>query len=89
MKMNQSENDTLVELIDCDLLRQRFLSVYPVSMWKSNGFFEEKDLLDINCHWLQFEPIKPSSHFMLAIIYVIVFVIGSVSNTIVVYILVT
>lgn len=100
--MNRTENNSLifidvdettttttiqVQASKCQLLRETFVSVYPVSVWKSEGFFDDADLLEINCHWLQFEPTKPSAHFLLAIIYVAVFVVGCVSNTLVVYIL--
>lgn len=89
--MNQSENSNgetiLREKTDCDWLRERFVSLYPISVWKSDGFFDDADLMDINCHWLQFEPTRPSAHFLLAIVYVVVFAIGCVSNMVVVYIL--
>lgn len=88
--MNRTENISRLlidEPLDCQLLREKFASIYPISVWKTNGFFQDVDLLEINCHWLQFEPTKPSSHFLLAIVYVAVFVVGCVSNTLVVYIL--
>lgn len=88
--MNQSENISRLlidDRLDCQLLRERFVRLYPISVWKTEGFFDDADLLEINCHWLQFEPPKPSAHFLLAIIYVGVFVVGCVSNTLVVYIL--
>jgi hypothetical protein len=71
----------------CDLLRKQFVILYPVEVWKANGFFGDIDLMDINCHWLQFKPPSPSAHFMLAVIYAIVFVIGFVSNIGIVFIL--
>lgn len=81
---NQSANQVIAE---CSILREQFVSQYPVEIWKSNGFFQDADLMAINCHWLQFEPTKPLAHFVLAAIYVVVFAIGSVSNVVVIYIL--
>lgn len=80
------KNSTVVN-VECDLKRQKFVSIYPVDLWKSEGFFEDADLFIINCHWLQFEPIKPSIHLTLAILYVVIFAIGSFSNVLVIYIL--
>ena len=73
---------------NCDFLRQRFKSHYPVDLWKSEGFYDDADLLDINCHWLQFDPVKPTAHFTLAFIYIGLFIVGAVSNALVIYTLV-
>jgi len=69
-------------------LLQHFVQVYPVEQWKKEGFFEDDHLLDIDCHWMEFEPTRSSVHFLLAVIYVIVFLIGSLSNTLAIYIIV-
>lgn len=79
--------ETIEGNMGCDQLRKQFVVLYPVEAWKSNGFFDDADLMDINCHWLQFKPARPAAHFMLAIIYAVVFVIGLVSNIAIVYIL--
>ena len=60
--------------------------IYPVEQWKKEGFFEEKDLLDIHCHWMGFEPPRPYVHFLLAVIYLMVFLVGFCSNSLVIYI---
>ena len=80
---NESSNPQL----NCSLLRVRFRTVYPIDKWKSEGYFTDDDLLDIDCYWMQFEPITPAAHFILAILYVIIFIIGCTSNAIVIYIL--
>lgn len=88
--LNQTDvlnRETMDGTLACDLLRKQFVVLYPVDAWKSNGFFDDADLMDINCHWLQFKPARPAAHFMLAIIYAVVFVIGLVSNIAIVYIL--
>ncbi|KAI9549944.1 hypothetical protein GHT06_005214 [Daphnia sinensis] len=88
--LNQTDvinRETLDGTLACDLLRKQFVVLYPVEAWKSNGFFDDTDLMDINCHWLQFKPARPAAHFMLAVIYTVVFVIGLVSNIVIVYIL--
>ncbi len=43
------------------------------------------DLLDIDCHWMTFEPLKPSVHYTLAIIGVLLFLVGFVSNVLVIW----
>ena len=65
---------------------EHFKKVYQVEQWKEEGFFEEGDLLDIACHWMKFEPVRPSVHLLLSIIYAIVFLVGFFSNTIVIYV---
>jgi len=65
---------------------EHFRKVYQVQQWKEEGFFEDGDLLDIACHWMKFEPIRPSVHLLLSIIYTIVFLVGFFSNTIVIYV---
>ena len=85
--MNEGFENSTSASVECDLKRQKFISVYPVDIWKSEGFFEDADVFIINCHWLQFEPIKPSIHLSLAIVYIVIFAIGSFSNVLVIYIL--
>lgn len=64
-----------------------FKEVYPLEQWKKKGFFEEKDLLDIPCHWMGFEPPRSYVHFLLAVVYLIVFLVGFFSNSLVIYIM--
>jgi len=68
-------------------LVQHFKEVYPVEQWKNEGFFVDSDLLDIDCHWMAFEPARPSTHFILTIAYVVVFLLGFCSNTFSIYII--
>ena len=72
-------------LSECSNLVEHFKKVYPVEQWKMEGFFEDGDLLDIACHWLGFDPPRSNLHFLLAIIYVIIFLIGLLSNSLVIY----
>jgi len=81
--MNESSS---VDDGDCPELLLRFKRAYPVNQWKMEGFFEDQHLLDIDCHWMTFEPTRSSVHFLLTIIYVIVFLIGFFSNSLVIYI---
>ncbi len=71
----------------CYHLRQNFNQIYPVKEWKEEGYFEDEDLMDIHCHWLQFEPVRPFVHFSLAILYVIFFIVGFLSNALVIFII--
>ena len=71
----------------CEQLLADFRLQYPIEEWESGGFFTDTDLLDINCHWLQFGPQKYYNHLALAFLYVILFLIGSCSNLTVIYFL--
>ncbi len=73
----------------CDFytLREKFVSLHPVDVWKSDGFFDDADLMEINCHWLQFKPIRRSIHFSLAVLLAVLFSIGFFSNVGAIYIL--
>lgn len=72
-----------------ELVLNHFMEVYPMEQWKAEGFFENEDLLDIPCHWLAFEPTRPSLHYLLAVSYVIVFLVGFCSNAIGIYIIIS
>ncbi len=37
---------------NCSYILQHFTEIYPVNQWKVEGFFEDADLLDIDCHWM-------------------------------------
>jgi hypothetical protein len=58
-----------------------------IERWKLCGFFEDDDLLDINCHWLQFEPVPLVYHLLLVCIFIFILLTGCLSNIIVIYIL--
>ncbi len=70
---------------DCPQLLLNFQKVYPVEQWKAVGFFQDADLLNIDCHWMTFEPLEPSVHYSLAIIGFLIFLVGFFSNTLVIY----
>jgi len=72
----------------CHQLLQNFTEIYPVEKWKIRGFFSDSDLLNINCHWMEFEPFEPFVHFTLAVIFTIVLLAGFFSNAFVIYIIV-
>ena len=85
-------DDHLLLMADCrrgnrSLLIEKFISSYPVDKWKSEGFFTNDDILDINCHWLGFNPVRPVIHFGLAIAYVAFFFVGWTFNALVIYII--
>ncbi len=60
-----------------------------ISRWKEAGLFVEADLDDINCYWLQFEPAPVIYHMVLAVLFLVIFFVGSVSNGIVIFITTT
>ena len=68
----------------CPQLLQNFIIVYPVEQWKAVGFFQDSDVLDIDCHWMTFEPLESSAYFTLTIICVILFFTGFFSNALVI-----
>lgn len=70
-----------------ELIVQHFKEVYPLEQWKMEGFFEDDDVRIIDCHWMGFEPIRPSAHFLLAFIYIVVFLVGFLSNGLVIYVI--
>jgi len=65
---------------------EHFRKVHQVKQWKEEGFFEDGDLLDIACHWMKFEPTRPSVHLLLSIVYTVVFIVGLLSNSVVIYV---
>lgn len=76
-----------LNLSECPELLKHFKELYPVEHWKVEGFFEDDDLLSVSCHWLGFNPPRPSLHFLLAVIYILVFLIGLLSNSLVLYVI--
>ena len=73
---------------ECPQIIEHFKEVYPVEQWKKEGFFEDDDLLDIACHWMKFEPVRPSVHFLLFIVFNTIFVVGFSCNAFSIYIIV-
>lgn len=71
----------------CPQLLLNFTEMYPVEKWKTKGFFDGSALLDINCHWMTFEPLAPSVHLALVVIYTIVLLAVFLSNVLVIYII--
>ena len=72
----------------CHQLLKNFTEIYPVGEWKMKGFFSDSDLMDINCHWMEFEPFQPFVYFTLAVIFIFVLLAGFFSNALVIYIIV-
>lgn len=58
-----------------------------IERWKLCGFFQDDDFLDINCHWLQFEPEPLVNHLVLVCIFIIILLTGCFCNLVTVYIL--
>ena len=89
----QGRSDDLLELMAAcrrgnrSLLIEKFISSYPVDKWKSEGFFTDDYIVDIDCHWLGFNPVRPAIHFGLAVFYILFFFIGFLSNALVIYII--
>ena len=79
-------SDTINVTVEHCKWMDNFTAAYPVDRWEVEGWFDRQhDLLDINCYWMEFAPVRPSVHFGLAILYVIFFVVGFCSNALVIY----
>ena len=84
----QNRRDAMTTDCHTRQLLDNFTAAYPVDRWESEGWFDRhRDLLDINCHWLSFAPVRPSVHFGLAVLYVALCVVGALSNGLVVFII--
>jgi len=83
---NQS-NEIILDSVNCPW-RQDYLSreANLISHWKEAGLFVETDLNDINCYWLKFEPAPVIYHMALAVLFLLIFFVGSVSNGFVIFI---
>nr|BAQ54766.1 opsin, rhodopsin-7 like [Macromia amphigena] len=67
------------------MLRERFQSLWPTGLWKSHGLYSDDYLFLINPHWLGFPPPRPSSHYILAVLYTVVMVVGVSGNFLVIF----
>lgn len=82
---NSSE---LEQIDDCPWLEDYRSRYSPlIERWKVCGFFRDRDLEDINCYWLQFEPAPMLNHAVLAVLYSLMLLTGCLANAITVYIL--
>nr|BAQ54814.1 opsin, rhodopsin-7 like [Tanypteryx pryeri] len=66
-------------------LRERFRSLWPTAWWKTHGLYNDEYLLLINPHWLTFPPPRPSSHYILAVLYMVVMFVGVSGNFLVIF----
>jgi hypothetical protein len=79
--------DVVTDDLNCPWLAEYQLRHSAIiERWKLCGFFEDDDFLDINCHWLQFEPAPLVNHLLLVCIFVFMLLTGCLSNIIVIYI---
>lgn len=74
-----NDNETFMALVE------QFKRMYPISLWKENGWFQEDYLYIINAHWLQFPPPSKASHYTLAVVYVFVLTAGISGNALVIF----
>lgn len=68
-----------------EVLLKSFKEKYPIDLWLENGAFREDYLLKISSHWLKFSPPSKSSHYALAVLYVVIMVMGVGGNALVIY----
>lgn len=72
--INQTEN-----------LIENFLSLYPIESWKQHGYFTVDYIKLINPHWLQFPPTSNMVHYILGLMYCLIFCVGVSGNLLVIY----
>lgn len=63
-----------------------FKETHPVASWTKFGLFQEDYVNSINEHWLRYMPPQKSSHYILAVLYIIIMTIGWSGNVFVIYI---
>lgn len=71
----------------CSIAEYRSRHSALVERWKLCGFFQDDDFLDINCHWLQFEPAPLVNHLVLFCIFVVILLVGCLCNAVAAYVL--
>lgn len=81
--LNESEATNDNETFNA--LLEQFKRMYPISLWKENGWFKEDYLYIINAHWLQFPPPSKASHYTLAVVYIFVLTAGMSGNALVIF----
>lgn len=62
-----------------------FKTMYPVNIWKVNGFYTEDYIHLINSHWFKFEPPNSTSHYVLGLLYTIIMIFGCFGNSLVIF----
>lgn len=80
-----NESETANDNETFNALVEQFKRMYPISLWKENGWFKEDYLYIINAHWLQFPPPSKASHYTLAVVYIFVLTAGISGNALVIF----
>lgn len=74
---------------ECDgnttTILEEFKKNYPIQLWRKYGLFKEEFLTRINPHWLKFLPPYPSSHYILATLYIFIAIFGLSGNAFVIF----
>lgn len=89
-KVENSVNETVNSEIDGGInqtenLIENFLSLYPIESWKQHGYFTVDYIKLINPHWLQFPPTSNMVHYILGLMYCLIFCVGVSGNLLVIY----
>lgn len=66
--------------VNITLLLEIFKENYPVEYWKNCCFFDERNLEDINVHWLKFKPPNREYFYGLVVLYFIIMIVGVTGN---------
>ncbi|XP_032513103.2 opsin, ultraviolet-sensitive-like isoform X1 [Danaus plexippus] len=77
------ENTTSAEEDDSVVTVSTFKKLWPIDDWYRFGLFTDGFISYIDSHWLQFPPPKPSLHYTLAVLYIMLALIGLLGNSIV------
>lgn len=76
MNISLPNNETDYLSIAIKLFKEK----YPIAAWTKYGLFDENYITSINIHWLQFLPPHNINHYVLAVLYLIIMIIGLVGN---------
>lgn len=87
-KLYQDNNNTSITNVsisnaidsNASSIIERFISLYPIKIWKEHGFFDESYLNEINEHWLHFVPPDRKNHLALAGCYILIMIVGIFGN---------
>ncbi|KAF5282087.1 hypothetical protein FQR65_LT14405 [Abscondita terminalis] len=82
ISLRNNETDNLSVAINI------FKEKYPTTSWTKYGFFDESYISSINIHWLQFLPPHKTNHYILAVLYLVIMLIGLIGNIFVISIFV-
>ena len=68
---------------DSDLI-ETFKLRFSYNLWKNHVFFSDDYVYEINEHWMRFCPPSKAHFYVLAFLYILVMIAGTIGNLVVV-----